>query len=380
MTGPLLLHVFPSFAVGGAQARLATLANRLGDRYRHVVVAMDGIRECASRLECRINVTYPDVTVVKGDALGNIRRFRKLLRTLRPDLMITSNWGTIEWTISNFLGAVPHIHMEDGFGPEERDGQLSRRIAVRRVALRRSLVMLPSLILCKIAAEHWRLGARRLRYIPNGVDLVKYHPRVHSVSPADAGCRDGRGNRARIAIGTVAGLRPEKNLARLIHAFALLSKNVHATLAIAGDGPERPALEVLANELGVGGAVAFLGHVGDPATLYSDWDIFALASDTEQMPISVLEAMAAGLPIAATDVGDVRSMVSEGNRGLLARLNADDLAARLHDLAADPVRRNAVGAANRSRVEDAYGEEAMVGAHAALFEEAMRGPRPSFLG
>jgi glycosyltransferase involved in cell wall biosynthesis len=379
VTVPLLLHIFPSFTVGGAQARFATLANRLGGRYRHAVVAMDGARTCADRLECGIDVTYPDVAVVKGDALGNLRRFRTLIRTLRPDLMITSNWGSIEWAILNTLGTVPHIHMEDGFGPEERARQLPRRIAVRRVALHRSLVMLPSLTLWKIATEQWRLNAGRLRYIPNGIDLVKFHPRDRSPSSPDVGWSGGPETYRSVVIGSVAGLRPEKNLARLIRAFAPLHRDLNAKLEIAGDGPERLALVALARELGVESAVAFLGHVADPAPLYHRWDIFALASDTEQMPISILEAMAAGLPVAATDVGDIRAMLSDGNRPSLAALDADDLCAKLRELAGDMGRRGRVGAANRRRVEEVYGEPAMVDAHAALFEEALRGPRPGFL-
>ena len=78
-----------------------------------------------------------------------------------------------------------------------------------------------------------------------------------------------------------------------------------------GDGPERDALQALAQELGVAERVHWAGHVAEPASLIKAFDIFAMSSDTEQMPISLLEAMAAGLPTAATDVGDIKAMLPE---------------------------------------------------------------------
>ena len=117
-----------------------------------------------------------------------------------------------------------------------------------------------------------------------------------------------------MVIGTVAALRAEKNIARLIRALARLPAAAPARLVIVGDGPERAALEALAVAEGVGGRVEFAGHCADPAPLYAGFDIFALSSDTEQMPLSVLEAMASGLPVAATDVGDVAAMLDAANR------------------------------------------------------------------
>ena len=111
-------------------------------------------------------------------------------------------------------------------------------------------------------------------------------------------------------IGTVAALREEKNISRLMHAFAMLPAG---RLVIVGDGPQRPALEALAASLGVAERVCFAGHHLDTAAFYAQFDIFALSSDTEQMPLSVIEAMASGLPVVSTDVGDVRLMVASEN-------------------------------------------------------------------
>jgi glycosyltransferase involved in cell wall biosynthesis len=351
MTAPLLLHVFPSFSIGGAQARFITLAERFGARYRHAIVAMDGDTRAGARLPSSLDVSFPTVSIRKGETLKNLRRMRRAAAEIAPDVLITSNWGSIEWTLVNIFPAVPHIHMEDGFGPEERDHQLPRRVWTRRLALRRALVMLPSRTLLAIAEDVWKLPREKLRYIPNGIDLTRFRP---ATAPA-------AGDGAAVTIGTVAGLRPEKNVARLLRAFAILRAERPARLIVAGDGPERARLQSLAGELGI---------AADVAALYAGLDIFALSSDTEQMPISVLEAMAAGLPVAATDVGDIAVMVSEANAGYLAARDAPSLATQLARLAADADPRRAIGAANRARVEQHYDIARMVRDHAALIEEA----------
>lgn len=358
MTGhrpPLVLSVFSTFGIGGPQVRFAALANHYGAGFRHAVVAMDGALGAASLLSADLDVAYPEMEVRKGAMLANVRRFRRVLRDLRPDVLVTSNWGSIEWALANLLPVVRHVHMEDGFGPEERAGQIRRRVLTRRVALRRSAVVLPSRLLLGIAADVWRLPRRNLHLIPNGIDLGRF-----SRPPGKAGA--GRPP----VIGTVAALRAEKNLARLIRSFCALPPEAAGELVIAGDGPERGGLQALAQQLGAAGRVRFLGHVSDPSGLYGQLDIFAMSSDTEQMPISLLEAMAAGLPIAATDVGDIAAMVADGNRPHIVPLEDSALAGALAALLADGSLRARLGHANRLKVEQEYGQQAMFDAYRRL--------------
>lgn len=352
---PLLLHVFPSFAVGGAQVRFTTLANRLGSQFRHAVVAMDGRKEARAMLDPALDIRFPEVGVVKGDTLGNLRRFRAALREVAPDLLVTSNWGSIEWAIARIGTGLPHLHMEDGFGPEERERQLPRRVLARRLLLRRATVVLPSRLLWRIATETWRLPRSRLRLLPNGVNLARF---------TSAGPREGT---RPVVIGTVAALRPEKNIARLIRALARLPAAAPARLVIVGDGPERAALEALAAAQGVGAQVEFAGHHPDPAPLYAGFDIFALSSDTEQMPLTVLEAMASALPVVATDVGDVADMLDAANRPYVVAREDGALADALAGLVARRDLRATLGAANRARAEAEFSETDMITAWRDLF-------------
>lgn len=352
---PLLLSVFSSFTMGGAQSRFITLANHFGPAFRHAIIAMDGKLDARSRLESGLEPHFPAVEIRKGDTLGNVRRFRRLLRALRPDVLVTYNWGTIEWALANVLPLVRHIHIEDGFGPEERDIQLPRRVLARRLLLRRSTVVLPSRTLLAIATGIWKLNPRRLRYIPNGIDLDGFGaPPAARLDPTPV-------------IGTVAALRPEKNLARLLRAFRIASERHPARLVVAGDGPERPALAALAAELGIAGRVEFTGYIARPQSLYGGFDIVALSSDTEQMPMAVLEGMAARLPVAATDVGDIRAMLAAPNAPFLVPRDDAALAGALATLLGDAALRRSLGEANRAKAERDYAQATMFAAYDALF-------------
>src|SRR5262249_29994503 len=158
-----------------------------------------------------------------------------------------------------------------------------------------------------------------------------------------------------LVIGTVAPLRPEKNVGRLIKAFSLARMRAELRLMIAGAGPERSALEKMSQDMGLGAWVFFVGHVDNPEAVLSEFDIFALSSETEQMPKSLLEAMAMGLPVAAVDVGDVGEMVAPENTPFIVRRgDTQALADAIVQLARLGTTRSPIGLANRARVREKY--------------------------
>ena len=349
-----ILWVFPGFGIGGAQMRFAAIANHFGPRCSHIIVSLNGDFACRQRLSADLDLAFPDPGHRPGHMLASIRQARRVLRAHKPDLVVTSNWGAIEWAIGAKLAGLAHLHTEDGFGPEERDRQITRRVLTRRFGLRGSLVVVPSCTLHHIASDIWRLSPRRLRYIPNGVDLARFS------AATPAGLPPGQGP----VIGTIAALRPEKNLDRLIRAFVALRAERPARLVIVGDGPERPALEHLAHISGVADDIVFAGHTTQSEAWYAGFDVFALSSDTEQMPLSLLEAMAAGLPTVCTDVGDVRSMVSEANARFITTPEVGAFAEALNRILQADMR--ALGAANRRKTEAEYDQAAMFAAHGRL--------------
>ncbi len=353
-----LLHVFPSFAVGGSQMRFAALANHFGGRFRHAIVAMDGRTDCLANLRACLDIDLPKVTLRRRDTLGNVRRFRALLRRMKPSLLVTYNWGSIECAMANWPGLTQHIHIEDGFGSEEAQRQLTRRVLTRRLVLAHSTVVLPSRTLYKLAAESWKLNPAHLRHVPNGIDCARFG--APGIAPFD-----WRGEGP--IVGTVAALRPEKNVMRLVEAFHRVRAKIQCRLLIAGDGLERAALEERVAALGLKDAVKFAGHVTETERVYAALSVFALSSDTEQMPVTVLEAMATGLPIAATQVGDVAEMVAAGNLPFLTPPDAGALGRAILRLLENPVAAASVGAANRAVARETYGQDRMFAAYEGLF-------------
>ena len=142
-------------------------------------------------------------------------------------------------------------------------------------------------------------------------------------------------------------------------------------LVILGEGPEREAIRQEAARLNIVHRVHLPGFA-DPAKAAGLFDIFALSSDSEQFPLSVVEAMAAGLPVAAPAVGDVPQIVAEPNRPFIVEPgNEAALADALERLAADPGLRKALGQANKARAQERFDESGMVEAYRALYAGVM---------
>jgi glycosyltransferase involved in cell wall biosynthesis len=323
---------------------------------------MDGRTDAASLLDESASCEVQPLGFARGNPLSNIRGARRALDALRPDLLVTYNWGATEWAAANHPRSVRHIHIEDGFGPEEADKQLLRRTLFRRLVLNRhSTVVVPSQSLKRIALETWGLDARRVRYIPNGIPCARFQREADPLLCAFRG--DGP------VIGTVATLRREKALDRLISAFALVRAHMPARLVIVGDGPDRSRLEALAAARGLGNQITFAGSVAAPERILKAFDVFAMSSDTEQMPLSLLEAMAAGRAIASTDAGDIMAMVASENRAFVVPKYDVALASMLMALLRDADLRHRLGAANQARAMAEFDEGQMVEAYDRLFAD-----------
>ncbi len=337
------VHVFATFGAGGAQLRAVQLLQRLGGGYRHVVMAMDGNTEAMAQLAPGVVVELVPPPK-RASFLATVRRQRRWLREQRPDLVLTYNWGAIESTTAARSLGLPLVHHEDGFLPNEAVRRLRRRSWLRRLVLRTTPVIVPSALLQHIATNEWRLPAANVHHLPNGVDVARFRP---------APSRDG----AVIdpVIGTVGGLRPEKDYATLLRALAALPPP--ARVMLVGGGPLAAPLREQAEQLGVAARVEFAGAVTDAAPWYSRFSVFVLSSRTEQMPLALLEAMASGLPVVATDVGDVRAMLPPAAAAAGCIVPAGDAAALARALAAllaDPALRARLGADNRRTVEQRY--------------------------
>jgi len=314
----------------------------------------------------------PEITIVAQ--CGNGTQAVEAIKQHQPDLLCTYNWGAFDAVMAaRTLGRKRVLHHEDGFNADETQQYKGRRELFRRLFLPGvARVIVPSLNLAGIARERWKLAAERVRCIPNGIRLERFQPR-----DGNPELRASLGiPREAPLIGYVGHLRPEKNPMRLLKAAARVERELGMHLLVLGDGPERPALEELAGRTpALYGHVHFAGHQSDPVPYYRAMDLFALSSDTEQMPVALLEAMGCALPVVATDVGDVRAMLPEAQGEFVLPLEEHEtawpLAEKLTELLKDAGKRAEFGAANRARVAERYTFEAMLAAYREEYERAL---------
>lgn len=346
--------------------RMARIITDLGSEFRHHVIALDGVADARTSIGQGICCSIAAHPPQNRNLLSRLLAIRSTLRHLQANLLVTYNWGAIEWAMANRLFVrLPHIHHEAGFGKEEAERQLGRRIQLRRSALRGARrIVVPSRTLERIALDVWQLPRHRVAYLPNGIDDERFANARRS-----EWCLGGH---KPIVIGSLAPLRPEKNISRLLRAFLIAHECAPVRLIIAGDGADRVRLEAQANELGIAQSVKFLGAVDRPDTVLSQLDILALSSDTEQMPNAVLEAMAAALPVASPDVGDVRAMLATENAPfIVARDDGTALGHALIALADQPQLRRKIGLANLVRVQQEFSHTTMVSRWRSVFTDAL---------
>lgn len=357
----VLLHAFSTFQLGGPQARFVQLANALGPAYEHHIVAMDNRFDAGDRLGPQVRWQPVPMAIKKGGLLANRSACRQQLQRLKPDLLLSYNWGAIEWAAANLPRLVPQVHVEDGFGPEEANTQLPRRVWTRRalLGLGRVPLVVASRRLERLAVQAWRLPAKRVLFVANGVEVSETTRQPNELpSLADGVLR----------IGTVAGLRPEKNIARLIRAFASLRQKHSARLIVVGGGAELPALESLAGQLGVRSHIEFTGYLREPSGRLREMDIFALSSDTEQLPIALLEALSVGMPVVATRVGDVGDILSDVSPQTLCVPDDEAFTRALHTAVEQRAQWPQWEQAGREKVSAIYSAQQMLASWKSLFD------------
>ncbi|MEE4199502.1 glycosyltransferase [Erythrobacter sp.] len=368
---PHILHCHSTFAPGGKELRAVQLMNAFGKDAQHTIVSgVEGERGAADHIDpgtaYRIATDFPPLT-----GWPTPGRLVAIAQAMKPfDLVLSYNWGAIDAAMAHTvfaeaLGLPPLIHHEDGFNEDETDGLKPRRNWYRRAAMGRvHALVVPSRGLEAIAAREWKCPPVQVVRIPNGIDTRAFGKKP---DPSKLRLMKRPGERW---VGTLAGLRPVKQLPLLVEACAKLDADWH--LVILGEGPEREAIQARADALEVSHRVHLPGALTDPASVIGLFDIFALASRSEQFPLSVVEAMAAGLPVAAPQVGDIASMVSEANRPYIAPAGDEGaLAQKLGELAADARLRRKIGKANRERARERFDARDMIAAYRELYWVAM---------
>ncbi|MBF0212043.1 MAG: TIGR03088 family PEP-CTERM/XrtA system glycosyltransferase [Magnetococcales bacterium] len=364
--GPLpvirIVHLVYRLDIGGLETVVANLVNRLpSDRFTHAIVSLTELTDFQHRIVTP-QVTFHALHKRPGQDWPVWIRFWKLLRQLRPDLVHACNLATLEAVIPTRLAGIRRfVHAEHGRDSHDPDGTKTTYLMWRRLLN----PWVDRFVPVSRELEQWmlhtlRIPPRKIRLIVNGVTLPPPRP----APPTDPD--------RPFVIGTVGRLWPIKDPLNLVEAFHRLRQRLpdkKIQLLMVGDGPERPSVESLAARHQLTEQLHITGWQTEVAPFFDRMDLFVLPSKREGTPLTLLEAMAHGLPVVATRVGGIPELVRENHTGqLVAPGDPEALAVEMAGYLLDPDKTRRHGAAGRQRVAEHYAMERVVSSYQALFE------------
>ena len=356
--GTRVMIVVHGLETGGAEMMVLHLAREL-DRAGHPVrvVSLHGDETDVAGLMRRAGIDVVALNKAGGPDPRTVLRLRAQMRDFSPAVVHT-HLPVLEYVLpaARLYGRrVKVIHTVHNLAREETRHRVLR--AVNRRAFSHGVVpvALNEEVRSSICREY-ALPASAVPVVGNGIDLDAFR------GPQRRGLR-GAGAR----LLCVARLAPAKNHALLLRTVARLRESGRdVSLTLVGDGPLRGALEERARELGISERVRFAGRRTDTAAFYRDCDLFVLLSDYEGMPMSIIEAMASGLPVVATRAGGVAELVDDGVNGALVEADAAAAAGAIAAICDDPAlyARLSAGAV---RTSSHYSAEAMMEKYVDLY-------------
>jgi glycosyltransferase involved in cell wall biosynthesis len=364
-----VVHIVPMLSPGGAERVAVHIVNGLNrERYEPVVISLMGrIEGDLDRLlqQARVEVRY------LGKHLGfDYRMYGRLYRALKdcqPDIVHT-HLHVLRYAFPCLLlvKSVACLHTVHNLA--EREIEPGLRWLQRR-AYKHGVV--PIAVAEEVARSVERLyGVQQCRVIANGIPTDRFaHPKtLRSEWRVREGFRESD-----FLFVCVGRLAPQKNQALLLKAFARgPAADPRAHLALIGDGALRKQLEAQAEDLGVAYRTHFLGVRTDIPEVLSAMDAFVLSSDYEGNPLSVMEAMAAGLPIVSTAVGGVPDLFENGKEGILVQPGgARELSNCMMFLLQSPVARQSLGTAAARRAREIFDTSRMIRAYERLYESSL---------
>ena len=368
-----LFQVITSLVPAGAERLVAHLLEYI-DRERFAPVCICLGNPVGSHLEARVQqLGVPLYFLGKGDtmSLAVLRKLDALFRQYRP-VVVHTHLLALNYAYPLMLRyrTPARVHTVHNLAPREMGVRVSAW--VRQMAFRyRVGGVIPVAIAEEVRASIQQLyGYPDPPLIPNGVPTDEYAPDPHT----RAQWRQAHGIEPHATVLTHVGrFAPPKNHALLIEAFAQVRSDAPLYLLLVGGGELENAVREQVAALGLQGRVRFLGIRADVADILRASDVFVLSSRWEGNPLSVMEAMAAGLPVVSTGVGGVPELVREGETGLLVPSeDAGALAQAMQALVDDPVRRQAMGAAARRHAVAHFDIRHTVRGYEQLYESLLR--------
>jgi len=358
----LVAHIVFRFDYGGLENGVVNVINGLSSKScRHAVIALTEATEFADRLTEGVSVY--SLNKKPGKDPGAYVRLYKLLRKLRPDIVHTRNIGTMDCAFVAFLARVPvRIHGEHGWDIYDPDGTNPKYRIMRRVLHR----FVNRIVTVSEDLKSWllnsvRVPTRKVLHICNGVDIERFRP-----SGGEPRARD-------VIVGSVTRFSEIKDPLNLVSAFIELRRTgVAAKLHMIGDGEMRAEALYKLRDAGLEADAWLPGSRDDIPEQLRSMDVFVLGSFREGISNTVLEAMASGLPVIASDTGGNKELIADGVNGVLVPPgDYKALAVAIRDYVQDRERRRRHGLASRDRVLSLFSLTTMVENYAQLYRSVL---------
>jgi glycosyltransferase involved in cell wall biosynthesis len=358
-----IVHVLSSYGVGGQErVALDLAAGQVARGHRVSVVSLAPPPDGPLAAEFAA-AGVETITIAKGRGVDPtlVPKLARAFRARGAEIVHTHNpQPMIYGAPAARLAGARAIHSKHGKNPATRAQWLLRRAAAQCV---HRFVAVSDTTAAQARARR-EAPLDRIMVIPNGIRLERFH--------RDLGTRSEVRSELGIpqdawVIATVGRIDDNKNQPLLVRAAApLLGADVH--LVVVGDGPARAELDASVRALGASAQfVHLLGRRMDVARLFSGFDVFALSSISEGLPLVIPEAMASELPIIATSVGGLPDIIEDGITGLLCRVDESELRSRLESLTSDRRRARELGAAARVASLSKFSADRMIDAYLGLY-------------
>lgn len=360
-----VMHVVLSLDCGGLEHLVVQLARQLQENGVKSEVACLDKKGKLGQLAAQSGIEVFELGKKNGLDFGLAWELSRLIRTRKTDLVHTHNFGPLIYgSVAARLAGKRCINT--------RHGRTDKQVPAWIWRLN-SFVVCVSQDTKNHLLEYNRIPAEKMRVIYNGI-LPEGFRRKLNTEEKQSLKRKLCLREDSFVIGTTGRLAKEKDQATLLKASSQIAQRAtNVELVLAGDGPLRPELEKLAQELGLGDHVKFLGYRNDIAQLLNIFDVYALSSIREGLSLSILEAMAAGLPVVATEVGGNPEVVIEGKTGYLVPCaSAEKLGSAIMKLYNDRPLAQAMGEAGRKAIHEKFDLDHMASQYERLYKEALK--------
>lgn len=368
---PLIAHVLYRLDFGGLENGLVNLLNSLPeDRYRHAVICLTDYSEFANRIQSK-NVELFALHKLPGNSVKMHGQIWNLFRKIKPAIVHTRNLGSLETQVPAALASVPiRIHSEHGRDMDDLKGQNRKNQWIRRlyspfvhhyIALSKDLE--------EYLASSVGIGKNRISQLYNGVNINKFtvlkKQRIWQNTILDEN---------HFVIGTVGRMQKVKDQVTFAKAFIRALEldpeaNKRLRLTMIGDGHLREEVLEILKSAGVEHLAWLPGARNEVADLMGGFDLFVLPSLAEGISNTILEAMASGLPVLATNVGGNAELVDDKNTGkLVESSDIESMARSILDYYHAPELAKKHGLAGRMRVEELFSLNAMVNNYAKIYD------------